>query len=38
VNLGYTPEQIHDIIKFVMGTLTLHDAPSVNYQNLINKD
>jgi ribonucleoside-diphosphate reductase alpha chain len=33
-NLGYTPEQIHDILQYVMGTLTLHDAPHVNYQAL----
>ena len=26
VNLGYSAEQIHDILKYVMGTLTLHDA------------
>ena len=35
VNLGYTPEQIHDIIKYVMGTLILHDAPHVNWQTLL---
>ncbi len=29
-NLGYTPDQIHDIIKYVMGTLSLHDAPRIN--------
>ncbi len=33
-NLGYTAEQIHDIIKYVMGTLTLHDAPHLNYERL----
>ncbi|HSU65700.1 MAG TPA: LAGLIDADG family homing endonuclease, partial [Tepidisphaeraceae bacterium] len=27
VNLGYEPQQIHDILQYVMGTLTLHDAP-----------
>jgi ribonucleoside-diphosphate reductase alpha chain len=37
VNLGYTPEQIHDIIKYVMGTLSLHDAPGVNHHTLHNK-
>ncbi len=26
VNLGYTPDQIHDILRYVMGTLSLHDA------------
>ncbi len=35
VNLGYTSEQIHDILKFVLGTLTLHDAPKINHQRLI---
>jgi len=33
-NLGYTAEQIHEILRYVMGTLTLHDAPHVNYQSL----
>jgi ribonucleoside-diphosphate reductase alpha chain len=36
VNLGYTAEQIHDILRYVMGTLTLHDAPHVNYEALRN--
>ena len=31
-NLGYTPDQIHDIIKYVMGTLSLHDAPHINWR------
>src|SRR4029077_1634686 len=34
VNLGYTPEQIHDVMKYVMGTLSLHDAPHVNFPAL----
>jgi ribonucleoside-diphosphate reductase alpha chain len=34
VNLGYSSEQICEILKYVMGTLTLHDAPHVNYQSL----
>jgi ribonucleoside-diphosphate reductase alpha chain len=34
VNLGYNPEQIHDILKYVMGTLSLHEAGEVNYQSL----
>jgi ribonucleoside-diphosphate reductase alpha chain len=34
VNLGYAAEQIHDILRYVMGTLTLHDAPHVNYEAL----
>jgi ribonucleoside-diphosphate reductase alpha chain len=33
-NMGYTPEQIHEILRHVLGTLTLHDAPHVNYQAL----
>src|SRR5207244_2402115 len=37
VNLGYTSEQIHDILKYVLGTLTLHDAPKINWQNLLHK-
>jgi ribonucleoside-diphosphate reductase alpha chain len=37
VNLGYTPDQIHDIIKYVMGTLSLVDAPLVNWQSLLSK-
>jgi ribonucleoside-diphosphate reductase alpha chain len=34
VNLGYSAEQINEILKYVMGTLTLHDAPLVNYESL----
>ncbi len=34
VNLGYTPDQVHDILRYVMGTLTLHDAPHINWQTL----
>jgi len=34
VNLGYSGEQVHDILKYVMGTLTLHDAPHVNQNSL----
>jgi ribonucleoside-diphosphate reductase alpha chain len=34
VNLGYSAEQIHEILRYVMGTLTLHDAPHVNFQAL----
>ena len=34
VNLGYEPQQIHDIIRHVMGTLTLHDAPHISYERL----
>ncbi len=34
-NLGYQPDQIHDILKYVMGTLTLHDAPHLAYERLL---
>ena len=34
VNLGYEPEQIHTILQYVMGTLTLHDAPHISYERL----
>ncbi|MGD0541342.1 MAG: hypothetical protein ABSB33_07485, partial [Tepidisphaeraceae bacterium] len=34
VNLGYSAEQIHEILKYVMGTLSLHEAPHLNYQSL----
>ena len=34
VNLGYSPEQIADILQYVMGTLTLLDAPHINWATL----
>ncbi|MGB7157519.1 MAG: LAGLIDADG family homing endonuclease [Tepidisphaeraceae bacterium] len=34
VNLGYSHEQVHDIIKHVLGSLTLHGAPHVNVETL----
>jgi ribonucleoside-diphosphate reductase alpha chain len=34
VNLGYNADQIHDILRYVMGTLSLHDAPFVNTDSL----
>jgi ribonucleoside-diphosphate reductase alpha chain len=37
VNLGYTPEQIHDILRYCLGTLTLHDAPHINWHTLKEK-
>jgi ribonucleoside-diphosphate reductase alpha chain len=37
VNLGYSPEQIHDILQYCLGTLTLHDAPHVNWHTLKEK-
>ncbi len=37
VNLGYSTEDVHSILQYVMGTLTFHGAPVINYENLINK-
>ena len=37
VNLGYSPEEVHGIIKYVMGSLTLHDAPVINWETLLHK-
>jgi ribonucleoside-diphosphate reductase alpha chain len=34
VNLAYSSNEIHDILKYVMGTLSLHDAPHINWENL----
>ncbi len=34
VSLGYSPEQIGDILNYVTGTLTLDDAPYINTQSL----
>ena len=36
-NLGYTPEQTAEILRYVMGSLTLHDAPHVSWQSLLAK-
>jgi ribonucleoside-diphosphate reductase alpha chain len=36
-NLGYSPEQINDILAFVMGTLSLTGVPYINYDSLVNK-
>jgi ribonucleoside-diphosphate reductase alpha chain len=33
-NLGYTGEQVHDVLKYVLGTLTFDDAPHINRYNL----
>src|SRR5688500_9013706 len=33
-NLGYSGEQVHEILQYVMGTLTLHNAPHVSYDRL----
>jgi ribonucleoside-diphosphate reductase alpha chain len=37
VNLGYSPEEVHGILQYVMGTLTLHDAPVINHETLLHK-
>lgn len=34
VNLGYTNQEIHDILKHVMGDLSLHDSPHINLNSL----
>jgi len=34
VNLGYAPSEINDMMKYVLGSLTLHDAPHINTQSL----
>jgi len=34
VNLGYSSAEIHDILAYVMGTLTLDNAPHVNRDSL----
>jgi ribonucleoside-diphosphate reductase alpha chain len=34
VNLGYSAEQIHDVLKYVMGSLSLHESFEVNYESL----
>jgi ribonucleoside-diphosphate reductase alpha chain len=34
LNLGYSADEIHDILKYVMGSLTLHGAPHVNHETL----
>jgi len=33
-SLNYSDEQVHDVLRYVMGTLTLHDAPHVSYERL----
>ena len=33
-NLGYSSEETHDILRYVMGTLSLHDAPHINHHSL----
>jgi ribonucleoside-diphosphate reductase alpha chain len=36
-NMGYSSEQIHEILRYVMGTLTLHDAPHLSYESLLQR-
>ncbi|WP_212774720.1 vitamin B12-dependent ribonucleotide reductase [Polycladomyces abyssicola] len=36
-NLGYTEEQIEDILRYVIGTLTLDGAPHINRETLKEK-
>jgi ribonucleoside-diphosphate reductase alpha chain len=33
-NLGYTPTEISDILRYVMGSLSLHDSPHINRYSL----
>ncbi len=33
-NLGYSSQSIHDVLRYVMGTLTLEDAPHINWESL----
>src|SRR4029077_3274179 len=33
-NLGYSSEHIHDILKYVIGTLSLHGTPEISYESL----
>ena len=37
VNLGYSPEEVHAILQYVMGTLSLHGAPVINHETLLHK-
>jgi ribonucleoside-diphosphate reductase alpha chain len=34
-NLGYSSDEISLILRYVMGTLTLHDAPYINWESLL---
>ena len=33
-NLGYSPQEIHEIIRYVMGTMSLENAPHINRVSL----
>src|SRR5678816_1943046 len=37
VNLGYSSVEVHGILQYVMGTLTLHGAPVINYETLLHR-
>jgi ribonucleoside-diphosphate reductase alpha chain len=36
-NLGYTPEQVNAILQYVMGTLSLDNAPHINRASLMKR-
>jgi ribonucleoside-diphosphate reductase alpha chain len=36
-NLGYSDSQIHEILQYVLGTLTLKNVPHINYDSLLAK-
>src|SRR4051812_32926154 len=36
-NLGYSGEQVHEILQYVMGTLTLTGAPHINADTLLGR-
>ncbi|HYO07333.1 MAG TPA: LAGLIDADG family homing endonuclease [Tepidisphaeraceae bacterium] len=36
-NLGYSSEEVHGILRYVMGTLTLHGAPVINWETLLHR-
>jgi ribonucleoside-diphosphate reductase alpha chain len=36
-NLGYSDDQIGDMLKFVLGTLSLRNSPHINFESLLAK-
>lgn len=36
-NLNYSPEQINDMLRYVLGTMSLHDTPHVNRGTLLTR-
>jgi ribonucleoside-diphosphate reductase alpha chain len=36
-NLGYQNDEVHEILQYVMGTLTFHGAPHLGYDTLLAK-